>query len=80
MGLGCGEIAGGGVSAGIWFVKVFNTGDDGGGCVCVGVDACVCVGGGVCSRHPQQVWTNRRSPGMEEGSALFHRPPPFLGI
>lgn len=31
MGLGCGEIAGGGVSGGIWFVKVFNTGDDGGG-------------------------------------------------
>lgn len=31
MGLGCGKIAGGGMSGGIWFVKVFNTGDDGGG-------------------------------------------------
>lgn len=31
MGLGCGEIAGGGMSGGIWVVRVFNTGDDGGG-------------------------------------------------
>lgn len=58
MGLGCGEIAGGGMSGGIWFVKVFNTGDDGGG-------------GGVCSRHPQQVWTNRRSPGDGWWGRLF---------
>lgn len=36
MGLGCGEIAGGSMSGGIWFVKVFNTGDDGGGGAGVG--------------------------------------------
>lgn len=52
MGLGCGEIAGGGMSGGIWVVRVFNTGDDGGG-----------RGGDDCSRHPQQVWANRRNPG-----------------
>lgn len=49
MGPGCGEVAGGGMSAGMGCVRVFNTGDDGGEKL---LEAAV----------PQQVWTNHSSP------------------
>lgn len=50
MGPGCGEVAGGGMSVGMGCVRVFNTGDDGGGKL---LEATL----------PQQVWTNCSSPG-----------------
>lgn len=49
MGLGCGKVAGGGMSAGMGCVRVFNTGDDRGEKL---LEATV----------PQQVWTNHSSP------------------
>lgn len=45
MGSGCDEVPGGGMSAGMGCVRVFNTGDDGGKKL---LEATV----------PQQVWTN----------------------
>lgn len=50
MGPGCGEVAGGGLSVGMGCVRVFNTGDDGGEKL---LEATL----------PQQVRTNRNSPG-----------------
>lgn len=46
---GYGEVAGGGVSAGMGRVRMFNTGDDGGGKL---LEATV----------PYQVWTNLSGP------------------
>lgn len=49
MGPGCGKVAGGGMSAGMGCVRMFNTGDDGGEKL---LEATV----------PLQVWTNLSSP------------------
>lgn len=67
MGLGCGEIAGGGMSGGIWFVKVFNTGDDGGG-------------GGLLEASTAGLDESPQPRGWMVGSALFHCSPVFLVI
>lgn len=62
MGLGCSEVAGGGMSAGMGCVRVFNTGDDGGGKF---LEATVL----------QHVWTNHSSPrdGRSDRKRGLHR-------
>lgn len=66
MGLGCGEIAGGGMSGGIWVVRVFNTGDDG--------------GGGLLQASTAGLGESPQPRGWMVRSAVFDISPLFLGI